>query len=153
MTRLLAVSLLLMAPAASMRVQTSTAAAVNPVRRVVSMLQSMQQKVAAEGEKEKELYNKYACYCKTGGAALAESIAAAETKLGELGPAIEEAKNKKVQLQEDLKQHKADREEAKTAMKTATELRRKEAAAFAKETADAKANIGAINSADRKSVV
>ena len=52
-----------------------------------------------------------------------------------------------MQLQEDLKQRKADREEAKTAMKTATELRRKEAAAFAKETADAKANIGAINSA------
>jgi hypothetical protein len=37
----------------SLRVTVDSSA--NPIRRVVSMLQAMQKKVAAEGEKEKEL--------------------------------------------------------------------------------------------------
>eukprot|EP00425_Heterocapsa_triquetra_P009464 CAMPEP_0195130618 /NCGR_PEP_ID=MMETSP0448-20130528/143541_1 /TAXON_ID=66468 /ORGANISM="Heterocapsa triquestra, Strain CCMP 448" /LENGTH=74 /DNA_ID=CAMNT_0040168535 /DNA_START=11 /DNA_END=232 /DNA_ORIENTATION=- len=37
----------------------------NPIRKVVTMLQNMQMKVTEEGEKEKELYNKFMCYCKT----------------------------------------------------------------------------------------
>lgn len=38
----------------------------NPIRKVVTMLQSMTKKVEAEGEKEQELYHKFMCYCKTG---------------------------------------------------------------------------------------
>jgi cytochrome c5 len=41
--------------------QTAT---VNPIRKVVNMLQAMQKKVEAEGEKEKELFDKFMCYCK-----------------------------------------------------------------------------------------
>ena len=37
------------------------------------MLQMMQNKIESEGEKETELYDKYMCYCKTGGATLAFS--------------------------------------------------------------------------------
>jgi len=40
--------------------------AVNPIRRVVTMLQMMQKKITAEGEKEKELFDKFMCYCQTG---------------------------------------------------------------------------------------
>ena len=53
-------------------------------------LQSMQHDVAADGENEKELYDKYTCFCETDGAALAEGFAAAETELAELGQAIED---------------------------------------------------------------
>jgi len=45
-------------------------AAINPIRRVVTMLQMMQKKVQAEGEKEQELFDKYMCWCATGGAGL-----------------------------------------------------------------------------------
>jgi cytochrome c5 len=55
--------------------------AINPIRRVVSMLQMMQKKIAAEGDAEKELYEKFMCWCKTGGSALAKSIADAEAKI------------------------------------------------------------------------
>merc|ERR1719421_2705673 len=50
----------------------------------------------------------------------------------------------KAQLQEELSQHQNDRDEAKAAMAKATEIREKEAAAFAKEESEDKANIDAI---------
>ena len=90
------------------------------------MLQAMQQKVAAEGEKEKELYLKFQCYCKSSGGALSESIAAAEGKVPAVSSDIEEAESHKAQLHQDLKQHSADRDEAKTAMAAATKLREKD---------------------------
>merc|ERR1719460_2173106 len=100
------------------------------------MLQNMVKKVEAEGEKEKELFEKYMCYCKTSGGDLAKSISDAETKGPQLEADIKEGEAKKAQLDEDLKQHQADRSAAKAAMGEATGLREKEAAAFAKEASE-----------------
>ena len=36
-------------------------AAANPIRNVVTMLQTMQKKVEAEGEREQELFDKFMC--------------------------------------------------------------------------------------------
>jgi len=108
------------------------------------MMQALQAKVEAEGEKEKELYDKYMCYCKTSGGNLAKSIADAEAKGPELQAAIEEATGKLAQLKADIKQHQADRAAAKQAMAEATALREKEKAEFDKNTADLKANLAAM---------
>jgi len=121
----------------------STHLTANPIRKVVTMLQNMQKKVVAEGEKEKELFDKYMCYCKTSGGDLSKSISDAETKIPELESAIKEAEAKKAQLDEDVKQHQADRAAAKSAMAEATALREKEAAAYAKESSEDSANIAA----------
>merc|ERR1719498_1608127 len=107
------------------------------------MLQNMQKKVEAEGEKEKELFEKYMCYCKTSGGALGKSIADAGTKMPQLEADIKEGEAKKAQLDEDIKQHQADRSAAKAAMAEATALRKKEAAAYAKESSEDAANIAA----------
>merc|ERR1719159_366076 len=107
------------------------------------MLQLMMKKVEAEGEKEKELYDKFMCYCKNGGA-LEKSIADANTKVPELQSEIEEAESKKAQLEDEVKQHQADRAAAVEAMKEATAIREKEAAAFEKETAELKSYLEAI---------
>merc|ERR1719321_218688 len=107
------------------------------------MLQNMQKKVEAEGEKEKELFEKYMCYCKTSGGDLAKSIADAGPKIDQLGADIKEGESKKKQLDEDVKQHQTDRSAAKTAMADATALRKKESAAYAKESAEDSANIAA----------
>merc|ERR1719453_1335130 len=133
--------------AAALASAEETAITVNPIRKVVTMLQLMQKKVIAEGEKEKELFEKYMCYCKTGTATLEKSIADAEAKAPEVMSEIKEAEAKKAQLEADVKQHKADREAAKAAMAEATAIREKEAAAFAKETAESKAYIAAIEKA------
>merc|ERR1719316_375670 len=114
------------------RVQTSA----NPIRKVVNLLQNLQAKVTAEGEKETELYEKFECYCKNGVGTLEQSIADAETKITELEASIKSQTAEKKQLDEDLKQAKADRSAAKEAIAEATEIRKKEAAAFAKDNAD-----------------
>jgi len=119
-------------------------AAINPIRRVVSMLQMMQKKVEAEGVKEKELFDKFMCWCQTGGADLKKSIEAAETKIPQLESQIKEVGGEKVQLAADVKQHRIDRDAAKQAMAEATAIREKEAAAFEKETSEDKSNIDAM---------
>merc|ERR1719207_66012 len=131
--------------ASSLRMTVDSSA--NPIRRVVSMLQAMQKKVAAEGEKEKELMEKFNCYCSSSGGSLSESIAAAKAKGPAVGSDIEQAEAQEVQLKEDLKQHQTDRAAAVKAVNAATALREKEAAAYAAEKAEADSNIGAVNSA------
>merc|ERR1719152_668985 len=79
----------------------------NPIRKVVTMLQMMQSKITAEGEKEAELYEKYVCWCKNGAGALTKSIADAEAKIPKLQAEIEASESKKTQPEEDVKQHKA----------------------------------------------
>jgi len=119
----------------------------NPIRKVVTMLQAMQKKVIAEGEKEKELMEKYMCYCKTSGGALEKSVSDAQSKIPEVGSSIKEAEAKNSQLKEDLKQHQVDRAAAKAAVADASALRSKESAAYEKEASEASANIAAVNSA------
>jgi len=111
------------------------------------MLQMMSKKVEAEGVKEKELFEKFMCYCKNSKGVLAKSIEDAEVKMPQLTSDIKEAESELAQLQEDLQNHKADREEAKSAMAKATEIREKEAAAFAKEKANDDANLAALKKA------
>merc|ERR1719487_1940139 len=111
------------------------------------MLQMMQKKVEAEGVKEEELYEKFVCYCKSSKGELAKSIDDAENKVPQVESDIKEAESEKAQLIEDLNAHKNDRAEAKSAMAKATEMREKEAAAFAKEKANDDANLAALKKA------
>jgi chromosome segregation ATPase len=109
-------------------VDVGTITGANPIRKVVTMLQSMQKKVEVEAEREKELYDKFMCYCKNSGGDLSKSIADAETKVPALGAEIEAAAAKKKQYEEDLKQHQ-------------------DAKAFAKNEATLKGDINALNAA------
>merc|ERR1719207_336748 len=129
---------------ASQQQQTATA---NPIRKVVTMLQAMEKKVSAEGEKEKELFDKFMCYCKNGDEALAKSISDAEAKSPQLAADIEAAESQVKQLKADLKAHQTDRAAAKAAMAEATSIRAKEAGTFADLKAEADANIAACTKA------
>merc|ERR1719191_944097 len=104
---------------------------VNPMRRVVTMLQMMQNKIEAEGEKQKEIFDKFMCWCSTGSGELAASIDAAETKIPQVESSIKETDGALTQTTADLATAKTSREEAKSAMAKATEARSKEAATFA----------------------
>merc|ERR1719446_1828406 len=108
------------------------------------MLQNMEKKIQAEGKKEQALFDKYMCYCKNAGGDLSKSIADADTKIPQLGSDIEAAEATNAQLKEDLKQHQVDRSAAKEAVAEATALRQKEAAEYAKESNEMKANIAAV---------
>jgi len=120
---------------------------VNPIRRVVTMLQSMQKKVAEDGVTEKKLYENFMCYCKNGKGALEGSVAAANQKNEQLTASIKETASKLAQTKADLKTAQGDRSDAKESAAKATALREKEAAAFLKESTELKANIAAMNKA------
>jgi chromosome segregation ATPase len=128
-------------------VNQESAVAANPIRKVVTMLQSIEKKVRAEGEAEKDLFDKYMCYCKHGAADLSASISAAGAHAPEVASAIKEAESSKTQLDADLKNHQADRAEAKATMEKAGAVRAKEAKAFAKVKSDLDTNIAALNKA------
>jgi len=120
---------------------------VNPIRRVVTMLQMMVNKVTDEGKKEKELFDKFMCYCATGATELQSSIDSANTKIPQVESALKEAAAMKAQLEADVKQAQADRADAKAAVAAATGLREKEAAIYAKDSSDMKTNLAALEKA------
>jgi chromosome segregation ATPase len=118
--------------------------AANPVRKVVTMLQVMQKKVESEGERDKELFDKFMCYCKNAGGDLQKGITDADTKIPRVAADIEEGEAKVATMKEELKQAQTDRSAAKAAMAEATALREKEAAAYGKANDEYTANIAAV---------
>ena len=119
----------------------------NFVRKVVTMLQKMQAKVAEEGGKEEQLHEQFMCYCKNNLGDLEGSISSAKTKLENLGTMSKELVAKKAQTGQALKDHQGSGADAKQAMAEATPLRKKEAAAYAKVKADSDANLAALTKA------
>jgi septal ring factor EnvC (AmiA/AmiB activator) len=130
-----------------MRTGESASATVNPIRKVVNMLQNMQTKITAEGAKKQKAYDQYMCYCNNADGTLGASISAAQTKIPQVESAIKEGAAMKKQLEAELKDAQVGRVNAKDAIAEATALREKEAAAFAKTKSDADSNIGALSKA------
>jgi len=141
-----AMLLVLLAPAAQ-ATAVNEKVTVNPIRRVVTMLQMMQKKVEAEGDKEEALFEKFMCYCKNGKGTLAAGIEAAKNKNEQLAASIEETSATLKQTKADLKEAQSSRAEAKATVAKATAIREKEAAAYAKESGDLNTNIAAMKKA------
>jgi len=119
----------------------------NPIRRVVNLLQGMVKKVEAEGKKEEELYEKFQCYCKNGGADLSASISSSTAKVPQVQSDIEETESKVKGLQQDLKSHQEDRTAAKAAMAAATSQREEEHKKFLAVSGEYKGYVDALSGA------
>jgi len=128
-------------------VESQSGVSVNPIRKVVTMLQNMQTKIAAEGAKKEKMFDQYMCYCNNADGTLGKSISDAETKIPQLESAITEGAATKKQLEAELKAAQVSRVEAKDAIAKATAIREKESAAYSKVKNDAQANIGALSKA------
>jgi len=124
-----------------------TSVSVNPIRKVVVMLQNMQKKIAAESAKKEKAYDQYMCYCSNADETLGKSISDAETKIPQLESSIKEDAALKKQLEAELKEAQVSRVEAKDAIAKAQAIRDKESKAFAKLKSDAESNIGALSKA------
>jgi len=131
---------------ASMNANAVTTAA-NPIRKVVTMLQHMEQKVVAEGKKQQELFDKFMCYCQTGRGDLEKSIAAAEDKISTLEASIKATSEKKAQTEASLEAHKKSESKTEEAVAKSTAIREKEAAAYATEKSESETNIAALGKA------
>jgi len=137
----------LLLPTAALATEERTTFAANPIRKVVDMLQMMMKKIEAEGVKEKELFDKFMCYCATADGTLGKSIADANIKIPQLEADIKTGSEEKAQMEADLEAHGSDRTAANEAMAKATEIREKEAKAFEAEHAEDKANLEALEKA------
>jgi len=118
--------------------------AVNPIRKVVTLLQNMQKEIEAEGAKEKELYDKFMCYCQAGTSELETAIDKAGASMEELSAKLKSETAEKTGTAQELIQHKADREGATSDLGEATVLREKENAEYAATKADMETNLAAM---------
>jgi len=119
----------------------------NPIRKVVTLLQDMQKEIEAEGEKEEDLYNKFMCYCDGNTDGMSTAAKDAGQKITELESQLKAEKAEKSQLDQELIQHKLDRETAQNDLATATGIRDKEHATYVAEAGDSKTNLDAMTGA------
>ena len=77
----------------------------NLIHKVVTMLQDMQKSVEQEGEKEKELFEKFMCYCNNGAGALDSAIETGKSQIEQLTSKIEKDTALKLQLEQDVAQN------------------------------------------------
>merc|ERR1740127_398925 len=82
---------------------TSGLARANPIRRVVTMLQKIEQKVTKEVEEATELHEKFMCSCKKQTNEYTQSISDGEAKGEQLKANLETSIELKAQLESDLK--------------------------------------------------
>jgi len=126
---------------------SATMHSANPIRKVVTLMQNMQKEVEEEGVKEKELYDKFMCFCQETGATTAQEIADSTAKIDQLSSKLKEETAEKTNLEQEIGEHKKDREAAKNDLAEATNLRDKESKEYDALAADAKTNIEALGSA------
>merc|ERR1719199_623345 len=147
MASVLRISALLLLSGTATASALNEQSAANPIRKVVTMMQNMQKKIAAEGDKKEAMFDKYMCYCKNADTTLAGSISDAENKIPQVESAIKEGAARKKQLESELKSAQVSRVEAKDTIAKATALREKEAKAFAAKKSELDSNIGALSKA------
>merc|ERR1719311_849916 len=85
-----------------------TDSAANPIRKIVTLLQDMSKEIEGEGEKEKELFDKFMCYCETTTADLQKTADGASAQVSELSAKLEEDAAEKSTVEQELKEHKND---------------------------------------------
>merc|ERR1719324_730269 len=107
----------------------------------------MAAKVEAEGKAEKELFDKFMCWCETGASDLAKSIDAGERRVPHCAANIKEMEALIAQLKAEIARAKGDREAALKAVASLKIERAKGAAAFKKSQEDLLTNIAALKKA------
>jgi len=119
----------------------------NPARRVVTLLQTMAKKVEEEGVREKNLFDRYECFCRTSGGDLAKTIAESNVKIPQVQNDIEASEQNTMGLKRDLQSHTKDRDAAKASMEAGTAQREKEHVHFLETSSEYKSYISALEQA------
>jgi len=119
----------------------------NPIRKIVTLMQDMQKEIEAEGEKEKVLYDNFMCWCETGAADLKKGAETASAAIDEFSSKLEQETAEKSQIDQELIEHKADRESAKKDVDESTSLRNKEKEDYDAVAAESATNIKALSGA------
>jgi len=117
----------------------------NPIRKIVTLMQDMQQEIQGELTKEKELFERFMCICTDYPAKLSESVDENTNKISELKSKIESEEAQQSRLEQDLKGHNEDKSSAEKDLSKATGLREKEQAEFESSLANAKSTLAGVS--------
>jgi len=103
---------------------------VNPIRKIINLLENMRKEIEAEGEKEKVLFDKFMCFCDNGAGDLLKAASDADAQNKAATAQLEQDSAEKAQLEEDIKTHTTDLEAATMDLEEATTIREKEKSEF-----------------------
>merc|ERR1719191_2521772 len=113
----------------------------NPMRKIISMLQSMQAELEKEGEAEKELFEKAFCACESGEKGLQKEIEDATAEIATQDSKLKGDSAQKDQLAAEIADHKSSLAAAQSDLEEATSIREKENGQFTKESSASSVNI------------
>jgi chromosome segregation ATPase len=114
-----------------------------PVSKVITLLKDMVAQLDKEAKEDEEVYEEMQCWCTTNDKELTKSIGDAQTKIGQLGTAIEEFTANSARLNTEIENLDAELAKNSDALDTATSLRKKQLAEF---NAEEKSNLQTIAS-------
>jgi len=118
-----------------------------PVTKVINLLKKIQSTLEKEGKADKEVYDKFACWCTTNEKEKTESIKAAEEAITQLTANIEEYTATTARLKTEIKQLEKEVDENQKSLDAATAIRRKEVSEMNAEEKDLIKSIRALKSA------
>merc|ERR1719230_1355407 len=98
----------------------------NPVTRVVQLMEGLVKKVKADGEAEQELYDKFKCWCTKVINAKTTSMAANEARIDELAQYIDDLTSGRVELTSERQELEAEIAGLEKAIEEETTMRKKE---------------------------
>jgi len=118
-----------------------------PVTKVINLLKEIQTTLEKEGKADKEVYDKFACWCTTNEKEKTQSIKTAEEAINQLTANIEEYTATVARLKTEIKNLEKEVDENQKALDTATAIRRKEVGEMNEEEKDLIKSIRALKSA------
>jgi len=127
--------------------EVTTEVKVNPMRKIIRMLQDMQKELEREGEAEAELFEKALCACSGGEKELSNTIASSTSEIDTTKNSIGSSDAELSQLQMEITEHKTAIETVTGDLATAAELRSKEAKTFSEMKKGMTVNIHQLDKA------
>merc|ERR1719313_600164 len=98
----------------------------NPVTRIVQLMEGLIKKVEADGKAEEDLFEKYVCWYKTVVSSKKASNAEAKDRIESLTAFIDDVKSGRIEFTSERKDLEAEIEKLNTEIETATDMRNKE---------------------------
>merc|ERR1719378_2025323 len=104
----------------------AVAETLNPVTRVVQLMEGLIKKTESDGKAEEDLFEKYVCWYKTVVSSKKASNAEAKDRIEALTAYIDDVKSGRVEFTSERKDLEAEIEKLNTEIETATDMRKKE---------------------------
>lgn len=120
---------------------------VNPVTRVVRLLEEMKAQVELEVKEDEKIFENHDCWCKTNEKTKTEAVRVAGKRIEDLGAAIDEGNARAARVETEIAALKDEIAENEDAVEQATQIREKEHEEYEASSTDATEAIGALKQA------